>query len=222
MSYNVPQVFISSTSEFAAERKQLQQALSTIPGFDFKPYIYEEEAAGPHSPEAHLQKVLDDSEIVVLILGSKYGSDFPGRPISIVEWEYEYAKEASKELKSYVSHAPAADPRQAKFIARVREFRGGSWCRLFRDPSELVKHVIDDVKAWRLQSWQLLRELSGERRKWKDRVVIGGCVVVAIGTLAGLITGALMGVPAPTLAVILGGGVAMLAGLGWLLKTDVV
>jgi hypothetical protein len=85
-----------------------------------------------------------------------------------------------------------------------------------------VKHVIDDVKAWRLQSWQLLRELSGERRKWKDRVVIAGCVVVAIGTLAGLITGALMGVPAPTLAVILGGGVAMLAGLGWLLKTDVV
>jgi len=116
MSFRIPQVFISSTSEFAAERQQLQQALANIPDFDFKAYIYEEDAAGPHSPEKHLMRVLDDSEIVVLILGSTYGTEFPGRSTSIVEWEFEYAREAAKELKGYLRQTPPVHPRQATFI----------------------------------------------------------------------------------------------------------
>ena len=122
MSFSIPQVFISSTSEFAEERRQLQQALSSIPDFDFKPFIYEEESARSESPEKHCRAMLDASEIVVLIVGSKYGSSFPGRTSSIVEWEYECAKELNKELKGYVRDPPAAppDPRQADFVTRVR------------------------------------------------------------------------------------------------------
>ena len=45
MSFEIPQVFISSTSEFAAERKELAQSLKSLPDFDFHPFIYEEEAA---------------------------------------------------------------------------------------------------------------------------------------------------------------------------------
>lgn len=221
MSFAIPQVFISSTSEFAAERKQLEQELASLKDFDFKPYIYEADAAGPQSPEARLRAILDDSEIVVLILGASYGTPFPGRPISIVEWEYEYAREAQKELKGYVRNATAADPRQAAFIARVREFRGGTWCRMFSQASELLSYVVNDVKRWRLDSWQAFRSTSVERRRWKDRVILGTGAVVALATVLGTIGGALADVPVEKLALILGSGVAMLIGLGWLLKSDV-
>ncbi len=221
MSFAVPQVFISSTSEFAAERKQLEQALASLNDFDFKPYIYEADAAGPQSPEARLRAVLDDSEIVVLILGSSYGTPFPGRPISIVEWEYEYARETQKELKGYLRQTPPVDPRQAEFVARVREFRGGTWCRLFADASQLLSFVVTDVKKWRLDSWKYFRDTTVERRRWKDRVILGTGAFVALATVLGTIGGAFAGVPVEKLALILGSGVAMLIGLGWLLKTDV-
>ena len=221
MSFAVPQVFISSTSEFAAERKQLEQTLRSLQDFEFEPYIYEEDAAGPQSPEARLRRILDDSEIVVLILGASYGTPFPGRPISIVEWEYEYAREAQKELKGYVRNAPAADPRQAAFIARVREFRGGTWCRMFAEASELLSYVVNDVKRWRLDSWKLFRDTSVERRRWKDKVILGTGAFVALATVLGTVGGALADVPMEKLVLILASGMAMLAGLGWLLKTDV-
>jgi hypothetical protein len=221
MSFAVPQVFISSTSEFAAERKQLEQALGSLNDFDFKPYIYEADAAGPQSPESRLRAVLDDSEIVVLILGSNYGSAFPGRPISIVEWEYEYARETQKELKGYVRQTPPVDPRQAEFVARVREFRGGTWCRLFADASQLLSYVVTDVKRWRLDSWKYFRDTAVERRRWKDRVILGTGAFVALATVLGTIGGVFAGVPMEKLALILGSGIAMLVGLGWLLKSDV-
>src|SRR6266446_7552756 len=205
MSFAVPQVFISSTSEFAAERKALAQALQSLPDFDFHPFIYEQEAAGPSSPEKHCRAMLDQSEIVVLILGASYGSAFPDRSISIVEWEYEYAKEKDKELKGYVRDPPAAtvDPNQAVFMARVRGFRSGSWMRMFSQAPELTDKVVADVKQWRLDSWKLLQDLSHERRTWKDRLVLGMCAAVATATVAGVAAGALGGVPAGKLALIL-------------------
>lgn len=219
MSWRVPQVFISSTSEFAAERKELQQALASIPDFDFKPYIYEEDAAGPDSPEKHLKRVLDDSEIVVLILGSTYGSEFPGREMSIVEWEFEYAREAAKELKGYVRQTPPIHPRQATFVARAREFRSGAWVRLFATASDLVSYVVTDVKRWRLDSWRYLQDTAPARKRWKDKLVTGAFVVVALSTLGGIIAGGLNDVPRETLGFFFAAGVAMLVGLGWLLKS---
>ncbi len=219
MSWPVPQVFISSTSEFAAERKQLQQALVSIPDFDFKPYIYEEDAAGPASPEKHLMRVLDKSEIVVLILGSTYGSEFPGRAMSIVEWEFEYAKEAAKELKGYYRETPPVHPRQATFVARARQFREGAWVRLFDNVSDLVSYVVADVKRWRLDSWQHHHDTAPARRKWKDKVVTPLYIAVILATLGGVIGGGLNGVPQETLKLFLVAGIAMSIGLGWFLKS---
>jgi hypothetical protein len=223
MSFAVPQVFISSTSEFAEERKALAQSLKSLPDFDFHPFIYEEEAAGPRSPEQHCQAMLDQSEIVVLILGASYGSAFPGRPTSIVEWEYEYAKDARKELKGYLRD-PLGDvhPSQAQFVARARSFRSGTWMRTFSHAPQLIAHVIADVKQWRLDSWKALQALSSERKRWKDRLVLATSAVVAVATVGGVIAGAVAGIPAGKLALILASGVAMLAALGWLLKWDPV
>ncbi len=225
MSFQVPQVFISSTSEFAAERKELERAIASIPDFSFKAFIYEEESARSESPEKHCRAMLDASEIVVLILGTKYGTPFPGKPMSIVEWEYEYARDRNKELKGYVRQTlpdTPVDPQQAAFVDRVRAFRSGTWCRIFSAPSDLLAWVVHDVKQWRLDSWKRFTETSTERRRWRDRVVLGSAAAVAVATLGGVVAGAFLGVPMEKLALILVSGLLIFGALGWLLKSDVI
>jgi hypothetical protein len=222
MSFQMPQVFISSTSEFAAERKQLAEALSAS---QFAPFIYEEEAASGSSPENHCRKMIEESEIVVLILGSKYGSFFPGRQSSIVEWEYEHAIESEKALKPYVKELPPGtpiDPPQESFLTRVKNFRTGSWVRQFRGVSDLVKYVVDDVMRWRLDFWRVYQEGEVERRRWKDKAVLIAALIVALMTVGGVVGGAFAGVDSGKLALILFAGVATLGALGWLLKSKVL
>ena len=224
MSFNVPRVFISSTSEFAAERETLKQQIETLPDFRLSAYTYEAEAAGAAPPEARLRDVLESSEILVLILGDTYGSEYPGRSTSIVEWEYEYAKSKKKELKGYVKHplGPSADPRQAAFIARAVAFQSGSWVRKFAQTQQMVADVIADVKRWITDAGTLWISGQHERAQWKDRVVIGSCAAVALATVTGVVIGMLYDIPAVKLAVVFGCGVTMFGGLFWLLKSDVL
>ena len=224
MSFEIPQVFISSTSEFAQERRELAAKLRALGDFRCEPFIYEEEALPGTSPEKHCETKLRESEIVVLILGAKYGTSFPGRPVSIVEWEYETAKEiGGAMLQPYLKKTDpnAVDPRQSEFIRRVTDFRDGTWSRFFTAADELTTGVVSDVKRWRLDSWRRLKDRASERRRWQDKFVMRWVAIVAMLTTAGVGAGALMGIPAMTLLVVLITGVLMLGALGWLLKAEV-
>jgi hypothetical protein len=223
MSIAIPRVFISSTSEFAAEREQLKQQIESLPDFRLSAYIYEADAAGGEAPEERLREVLESSEIFLLILGDRFGSEYPGRPMSIVEWEYEYAKEKQKELKAYVKDplSPSADPRQAAFISRAVAFRSGSWVRRFANASQMIGTAVSDLKKWVGDAATLWLKSQRERTRWKDRVILGSCAGTALLTIAGVVTGALMGVPFETLIIILACGVSMFAGLFFLLKSNV-
>ncbi|HEX3068812.1 MAG TPA: DUF4062 domain-containing protein [Thermoanaerobaculia bacterium] len=223
MSITVPRVFISSTSEFAAERDQLKKAIEALPDLRVDAYIYEAEAAGSEAPEQRLRKVLNDSEIFLLILGDKFGSEYPGRPTSIVEWEYDYAKSERKELKGYVKDplSPNADPRQAAFVARAVAFQDGSWVRRFHDAPQMIQAAISDLRNWIIQAGTAWRSGQSERVQWKDRFVLVSGAVVALATVAGVVIGALKDVPMEKLALIFACGVTMFGGLWLFLKSDV-
>jgi Domain of unknown function (DUF4062) len=224
MSFSMPRVFISSTSEFASERELLKQQIESLPDFRLNAYTYEAEAAGAAAPEARLRDVLESSEIFVLILGDKFGSEYPGQATSIVEWEYEYAKSNRKELKGYVKYPPNpnADPRQAAFIARAGAFRSGSWMRKFTQGPQLIGEVIADLKTWVTDAGMLWISGRHERTRWKDRMVLGSCVAVALGTIAAVVAGTFMEIELGKLAVVFGCGVTMFGGLFLLLKSDVL
>lgn len=224
MSFTMPRVFISSTSEFATERETLKQQLETLPDFRLSAYTYEAEAAGGAPPESRLRDVLESSEILVLILGDTYGSEYPGRSTSIVEWEYEYARSRKKELKGYVKHplGSNADPRQAAFIARAVAFRSGSWVRRFAATPQMVRDVIADVKAWVIDAGTLWISSQLDRARWKDRVVLASCVAVALATVIGVVIGMLHDISSAKLAMVFACGVTMFGGLFWLLKSDVL
>jgi len=224
MSFSMPRVFISSTSEFAAERELLKQQIETLPDFRLDAYTYEAEAAGAAPPEERLRNVLESSEIFVLILGDRFGSEYPGRSTSIVEWEYEYAKSKKKELKAYVKDplGPSADPRQAAFVARAVAFRSGSWIRRFAQTPQMIVEVVADLKKWITDAGMLWISGRHERTRWKDRVVLGSCVAVALATIASVVTGAFLDIGLEKLAVVFACGVTTFGGLFLLLKSDVL
>lgn len=223
MSLTIPRVFISSTSEFAAERELLKNQIEALPDFRFSAYTYEAEAAGAAPPEERLRGVLESSEIVVLILGDTFGSEYPGSSGSIVEWEYEYAKACRKELKGYVKHPPGSnlDPRQAAFVARAVAFRSGSWLRRFGAASQMIADVVTDLKKWVIDAGALWIVSRPERSRWKDRLVIGASVAVALLTVIGVVAGSFAGLPVGKLALVLACGVSTFGGLFVLLKSDV-
>jgi hypothetical protein len=223
MSITVPRVFISSTSEFAAEREQLKKEIEALPGMRFDAYVYEAEAAGSEAPEQRLRKVLEGSEIFLLILGDKFGSEYPGRPTSIVEWEYDYAKSERKELKGYVKDplGPNADPRQAAFVARAVAFHDGSWIRKFNDTPQMIRAAIGDLRNWVTQAGMAWRSGQLERNQWKDRFVLVSSAMVAAITVGGVIAGMLTGVTMEKLLLLFVCGISMFGGLWLFLKSDV-
>lgn len=223
MSISVPRVFISSTSEFAAERELLKKQIESLPDFPISAYIYEADSAGSTPPEERLRAVLEDSEIFLLILGDSFGSEYPGRSTSIVEWEYEYAKENRKELKAYVKHplSSKADPRQAAFVSRAVAFREGSWVRKFGETPQMIANAISDLKRWIVDAGTLWINGQQERNRWKDRVVLGSCAVVALMTMGGVVASVFIGIPLEKLIVVFAAGVSMFGGLFLLLKTKV-
>jgi hypothetical protein len=141
-----------------------------------------------------------------------------------VEWEYEYAKSNRKELKGYVKYPldPAADPRQAAFIDRAVAFRSGSWIRKFTQAPQVIPDVIADLKRWITDAGMLWVSHQHERTRWKDRVVLGSCVAVALATIAAVVTGTFLEVELAKLAVVFACGVTMFGGLFLLLKSKVL
>ena len=86
----------------------------------------------------------------------------------------------------------------------------------------MVLDVIADVKQWITDAGMLWISSQQERTRWKDRVVIGSCVGVALATVIGVVIGMLSDIPASKLALVFACGVTMFGGLFWLLKSDVL
>lgn len=222
MSFSIPQVFISSTSEFAAERKALAGAIAAMQDMDFHPYIYEEEALPGTSAEQQCARRLRESELVLLLVGSAFGTCFPKRDRSIVQWEYEYAKELPRPVHPYLRRAPEAsiDPRQKEFITELTDFSRGTWSRFFDSEQQLLEWSMNDLRRWRIDSWQLHKEERSARQRWKDRIVLGAGALVSVGLVTALIAGVLTDVPMEKLGMVLAAGLAALGIVGWLLKKD--
>jgi hypothetical protein len=224
MSLTIPQVFISSTSEFAEERRLLKHEIEALSGFRFSAYIYEADTPGTYSPEGRLERVLENSEIVLIILGETFGAEYPGHPISIVEWEYEQAKAKKKELKGYVKHplSSSIDPRQEAFVSRAVAFRDGSWIRKFAETKQMVSVAIDDLKQWVIDAGMLWISGKPERKSWKDRLVLLSCAGVALTTISGIAMCAILRIPFETQRLLFACGLSLFGALFVLLKADVI
>lgn len=224
MSIIIPQVFISSTSEFAGERALLKKEIDSLQDIRFNAYVYEADAAGADSPERRLRTVIERSEIFLLILGDRFGSEYPGKKTSIVEWEYDYAISNGKDLKGYVKDplSPDIDARQKAFLSRAGSFRGGSWIRKFTGARQLVLAAVADIRKWATDGRTLWLDEQQERVRWKDRIAMAGSALVALATTIMVGIGGLTGMPFERLAIVFATGASMFAGMFVLLKSKIL
>jgi hypothetical protein len=124
------QVFVSSTyQDLIDERQAAVQAILTAGHIPAGMELF---AAGDQSQMKVIQQWIDESDVFMLILGTRYGSLDPNTGKSYIQLEYEYAVEKRKPLFACVLNESARDERIGKLKglaiddhgARLTEFRG--------------------------------------------------------------------------------------------------
>lgn len=180
-------IFVSSTSELAAERAALRESL---PRDIYDLYLFEEDRARGQSPEQRCRQMIEQSDAFVALLGPHYGSPFPGDPLgrSICEWEFETVRGAhAAEIMAFVKALPPGDgpePRQRTFVERVRDFCRGHWCVEYTGVAELVDKVRSGLEHWLAERAIAVAEREPGLLRWLNRLLLpvaGGSVLLLLG-----------------------------------------
>ena len=103
------QVFVSST--FLDLKKERQAAVSAILSAGHIPAGMELFTAGDQSQMEVIKQWIDESDVYLLILGSRYGSIEPETGKSYTHLEYDYAVSKNKPLFACVIQNSAIEPR---------------------------------------------------------------------------------------------------------------
>jgi hypothetical protein len=178
-----PVVFISSTSDLAAERQALAESLAPL----YAPYLYERDRAGRHHPADRCRQMIEESDVFVCLLGEQFGSvyTFDVGSRSIVEWEFETARaQRHVELMAFRKDPLARpDPRQQAFIDRVTGFGSGVWTNSFRSPAELVQVVGRSLVQWLVE----FRAQVTDARRRAGASVRAALLAISMAAVAGLL-----------------------------------
>jgi hypothetical protein len=153
------QVYIGSTlADLAEHRAKAIDALSRVS----QPYaelqiVGPENAAidGSQSMAAQLQ-LIADSSIYILLLGWRYGYIPEGETRSVVEIEYDAAKQSGDVMLCFIADDGAPVPgglvETGDNAAALRRFKARvtseNLVRFFRSPDELAVEVVTSVNLW--------------------------------------------------------------------------
>jgi acylphosphatase len=135
------QVFVSSTyTDLIAERQAAVEAILTAGHFPAGMELF---AAGDESQLEVIKQWIDESDVYLLILGGRYGSNDPKSGKSYTQLEYEYAVSKDKPLFACVINDAALEEKVKAHGSSVIEKVEPQKLNAFR---ELVKTKI--VKFW--------------------------------------------------------------------------
>ena len=131
-------VFVSSLiSGFERERAAARRAVMTL---RYDPVMAEDLGAQPNSPQVACLQGLRGSNVVVLVLGERYGGVPAGATISATHQEYREAR-GSKPVIAFVQQGITPEPEQAAFIGEVQAWEGG----LFRGGFSTTEELQDGI-----------------------------------------------------------------------------
>jgi hypothetical protein len=132
-------IFISSLiGGFELERQAARRAVETL---RYQPIMAEDFGAQPTSPQVACLQGVRDSDLVVLILGERYGAIPPGSSLSATHQEYREAR-ASKPVLAFVQQGVTPEPEQSAFIDEVQGWSGGLFRGGFDGPEDLQAGII--------------------------------------------------------------------------------
>lgn len=119
-------------------------ARSAIKALGHEPVMAEDFGAKSASPQVACLQGLRSADLVVLILGERYGVIPPGSMVSPTHEEYLEAR-GCKEVLMFVQEDVMHEPAQDALLREAQDWRGGLFRAGFRTPEELrdaVTHAI--------------------------------------------------------------------------------
>lgn len=140
-------IIVSSTSVDLADTRL--EVVKAIQHLGLAATSMEDFGSATMTPEAVSVERVRESDVLVGLLGMRYGWVPPGSPISVTEMEYATARAAGKIVLMYVPRvlfsqgASSANDRQLAFIDRVQ--RESLTCGTYEDPKELPAVVVADL-----------------------------------------------------------------------------
>ena len=124
-------------------------ARSAIQALGHEPVMAEDFGAKPASPQVACLQGLRSADLVVLILGERYGAIPPDSKVSPTHEEYLDARDA-KEILLFVQEGVAPEPAQNALLREAQGWRGGLFRAGFRTPEELRDSVTRAVHKFEL------------------------------------------------------------------------
>lgn len=176
------QVFISSTyQDLKSER---QAAVSAILKAGHIPAGMELFTAGDESQLEVIKRWIDESDVLMLILGSRYGTLEPISGLSYTQFEYNYARDLKKPIFAIVmddhsyqlNWAKFSDAQEAALRRKYEAFKKevkSSLCAFFTDEKDIRIAIYESLKEindkFTLSGWisgadvKTLERLSAEK-----------------------------------------------------------
>lgn len=143
-------VFVSSLiGGFEAERAAARSAITTL---RHEPVMAEDFGAKPASPQIACLQGLRSADLVILVLGDKYGPTQPSG-LSATHEEYREAT-GSKPVIAFVREGINPESKQKAFIEEVEAWEGGLLRASFADPDDLRTLVTQALHDYELTTAQ--------------------------------------------------------------------
>jgi tetratricopeptide (TPR) repeat protein len=110
-------IFISSTGDLEKAREVVEQ---TLPELEIGGSRFESWPASPNPPIAECLRHVEESDGLILLLDSGYGTINKDSGLSITHLEYRRAKDLKKPIFAYILESPEREEAQARFIEEVK------------------------------------------------------------------------------------------------------
>ncbi len=142
-------VFVSSLIGGMEELREA--AVDAIESLGHTAITAETFSAGTMSPKVACLAGVRDADIVLLMLGSRYGDIQKGSGVSATHEEYRAAK-GSKPVLVFVSAESTREDLQKEFVAEVEGWEDGHFRAGFTTSVELKREIIQALHRWELSN----------------------------------------------------------------------
>ena len=102
--------------------------------------------SSPESPRVACLDQVEESDVVVLLMGSRYGSVLrSGKSATHEEWEH--ARNINKRVLVFVEKVDSREPDQAAFLEKVGDWVEGHYWRPYSTDQELIPLIVRALRA---------------------------------------------------------------------------
>ena len=142
-------VFVSSVVGGYGEYRGVAKA--AIESLGHVPVLIEDAAASPDSPQTACLREVEDSDVVVLLMGARYGG-LQRSGLSATHEEWLHAGSINKKVLVFVEDVGSREGEQQAFVKQVEEWVDGHLRQRYSTPLELFPKIVAATRGLEVKS----------------------------------------------------------------------